>query len=110
MKNWIFRLRRLGAKTITGQTDRALEQTCAGRLINAMMFLFVILCLSLWITVFLLLKDRLFSETLSGNVLTNLTCVTFFGGLTAAIIIGALAGNFLRRVFWKILIKRKNRQ
>ena len=82
MKDLISRLRRLGAGVDTS-------------------------CLGLWITAFLLLKDRLFTETLAENVLTNLTCLTFFGGLVVAIFVGALAGNFLRRTFWKILIKRK---
>jgi hypothetical protein len=48
----------------------------------------------------------LFSQTLTGNVLTNMTCIVFFGGLLVALFVGALAGNFLRRTFWKMLVKR----
>jgi hypothetical protein len=107
MKDLINRLRRLGTGVVTSQADWALERSCAGRIISALTFIVVIICLGLWITAFLLLKDRLFTETLSGNILTNLTCLTFFGGLVVAIFVGALAGNFLRRTIWKILIKRK---
>jgi hypothetical protein len=93
-------------KTAVSQADRALEHGCAGRVINTLTFIMVIVCLGLWITGFLLLRDSLFSQALSGNVFTNLTCVVFFGGLVVALFAGALAGNFLRRVFWKLLVKR----
>jgi hypothetical protein len=66
----------------------------------------VVFFLGMWITIFLLLKDVLFSHALSGNVFTNLTCFVFFGGLVVALFVGALAGNFLRRTFWKMLVKR----
>ena len=88
------------------QAERALEHTCAGRIVSALTFIVVVFCLGMWITVFILLKDQLFSQALSGNVLTNLTCVVFFGGLVVAFFVGALAGNFLRRTFWKILVNR----
>ena len=107
MKNLINRLRRLGTGVVTSQTDWELERSCVGRIISALSFIVVIICLGLWITTFLLLKDRLFTETLAGNILTNLTCLTFFGGLVVAIFVGALAGNFLRRTFWEMLVKRK---
>jgi hypothetical protein len=100
------RLWKSGKETAVYQADRALEHSCAGRVINALTFIVVVSCLGLWITVFLLLKDRLFTQTLTGNVLTNLTCIVFFGGLLVALFVGALAGNFLRRTFWKMLVKR----
>jgi len=107
MKDLINRLRSLSSGAVPGQADWALERSCAGRIINALTFIIVIVCLGLWITTFLLLKDRVFSKTLAETTLTNLTCITFFGGLVVTIFVGALAGNFLRRTFWKILIKRK---
>jgi hypothetical protein len=94
-----------GKAAAASQTDRALKHSCAGRVISALTFITTILCLGLWITAFLLFKDKLFSETISGNVFTNLTCIVFFGGLILAFFIGALAGNFLRRAFWKMLVK-----
>ena len=106
MKGQFRRLWESGKEAFTTQADRALERTCAGRLINTMAFVVVIFCLGLWITAFLLLKDRLLGETLGGNLLTNLTCLTFFGGLVIAMLTGAWIGNFLRRMFWKMLIKR----
>ncbi|MCX6037314.1 MAG: hypothetical protein NTW99_05415 [Chloroflexi bacterium] len=66
----------------------------------------VVFCLGLWITVFLLLKDQLFTQTLSGNVLADLTCIMFFGGLVVGLFVGVLAGNFLGRAFYKMLVKR----
>jgi hypothetical protein len=106
MKKQLTRLWKSGKKTAASQADRALEHTCAGRIVSALTFIVVLFCLGLWITVFLLLKDQLFTQTLSGNVLTNLTCIVFFGGLVVALFVGALAGNFLRRAFWKMLVKR----
>jgi len=93
--------------TIRSQDDPVLENSCGERILSALTFIIVIVCLGLWITAFLLLKDHLFAENFSGNILTNLTCLTFFGGLVIAIFVGALAGNSLRRTFWKMLIQRK---
>ena len=107
MKDRFIRLWKSGKATINSQSDRVLERSCAGRIVSALTFIVIIICLALWITAFLLLKDRLFTETLTGNILTNLTCVTFFGGLVVAVFVGALAGNFLRRAFWKMLIRRR---
>jgi hypothetical protein len=84
-----------------------MERSCAGRITNSITFITIIFCLGLWITAFLLLKDRLFAETLTGNILTNLTCLTFFGGLAIALFVGAMIGNFLRRYFWKRLTRRR---
>jgi fumarate reductase subunit D len=95
-----------GKETASSQADWALEHTCAGRVVSALTFIVVVLCLGLWITVFLLLKDQLFTQTLTGNALTNLTCIVFFGGLVVALFVGALMGNFLRRAFWKMLVRR----
>jgi hypothetical protein len=106
MKKRLNRLWKSGKKTAVSQADRALEHTCAGRVVSALTFIVVVFCLGLWITVFLLLKDKLFTQTLSGNLFTNLTCIVFFGGLVVALFVGALAGNFLRRAFWKMLVKR----
>ena len=94
---------------ISNLNDPELKGSPAGRILNSLTFLVVVLCLGLWIIAFLLLKDRLFTEKLSGTILTNLTCLTFFGGLVIAIFIGALAGNFLRRAFWKMRIRRGKR-
>ena len=106
MKERIRRLWSSGKNTFASQADWTLERTCAGRIINTLTFLVVILCLGLWITAFLLLKDQLFAKTLTGSLLTDLTCLTFFGGLVIAILTGALVGNIVRRLFWKLLMTR----
>jgi hypothetical protein len=109
MKKRFNRLWKSGMDTFSNQNDLVLEHSCAGRVQNALTFIVIIICLGLWITFFVTVKDRLFTGTLSGNILTNLTCLTFFGGLVLAIFVGALAGNFLRRIFWKWLIRRSKR-
>jgi hypothetical protein len=106
MKSRLGKLWKSSKMTATTQADRALEHSCAGRVVSALAFIVVVFCLGLWITVFLLLKDNLFTQTISGNVFTDLTCIVFFGGLVLAVFIGAMAGNFLRRAFWKLLINR----
>jgi hypothetical protein len=95
-----------GKGTTASQADRALEHTCAGRVVSALTFIVIIICLGLWIGFFLALNDQLLTQNSSGNAVTNLTCLVFFGGLVIALFIGALAGNFLRRSFWKMLVKR----
>ncbi|MGZ6346392.1 MAG: hypothetical protein ACXWNC_02320 [Anaerolineales bacterium] len=106
MRTRLYDLWRVGKETATTQADRALEHTCAGRVVSALTFIVIVFCLALWITAFLLLKDQLFVQTFTGNILTNMTCIIFFGGLVLAVFVGALAGNFLRRTFWKLLVKR----
>ena len=107
MKDWINQFRKLGFRAASNQTDWSLEKSCTGRIISALTFIVIIICLGLWISAFLLLKDRLSTEMFAGNILTNLTCISFFGGLVVAIFVGALAGNILRRTLWKMLIQRK---
>jgi hypothetical protein len=106
MKEQLTRAWKSGSENAASQADRALAHTCAGRVVSALTFIMELFFLGLWITSFLLFYDRLFAQTLSRNVLTNLTCLVFFGGLVLACIIGAMAGNFLRRFFWKMLVKR----
>jgi hypothetical protein len=95
-----------GNEPLSPDTEETLKQTFFGRIVSALMFITVIFCLAVWITGFLLLRNVLLTDISSGNVLTNLTCIFFFGGLIISFFIGALAGNFLRRVLWKMLIKR----
>jgi hypothetical protein len=93
--------------TVAYQADRSLRHTCAGRVVNALTFIVIIFCLGLWITFFILFKDQVIAQPLSGNILTNLTCLIFFGGLLVTLFVGALIGNFLRRTFWTMLVKRR---
>lgn len=108
MKNRFIQFWRSSKAAIRTENDPELERSCAGRILSSLTFIVIIACLGLWITAFLLLKDRIFTETLSGSIFTNLTCLTFFGGLVIALFVGALAGNFLRRAFWKRLTRRRN--
>jgi hypothetical protein len=107
MKNHFLHIWNSAKKAIVGQDLPTLDHSCAGRILSAVTFITIIVSLGLWITAFLLLKDHLSASTLSYTILTNLTCLTFFGGLVIALFVGALAGNSLKRAFWKMLIRRR---
>jgi hypothetical protein len=107
MKKRFIQLWKSSKAANRAENDPVLERSCAGRILSSLTFIVIIICLGLWITAFLLLKDRLFTETLSGSIFTNLTCLTFFGGLAIALFVGAMTGNFLRRAFWKRLTRRR---
>jgi hypothetical protein len=107
MKKRFIQLWRSVKAIIRSENDPGMEHSFAGRILSSLTFIVIIICLGMWITTFLLLKDRLFTETLSGSIFTDLTCLTFFGGLAIALIVGALAGNFLRRAFWKRQTRRR---
>ncbi len=64
-------------------------------------FVVMIIFLGVWITGFIFLDQYLNASSLPGNVLTNLSCLSFFGGLIIALLIAAIAGNLLRRFLWK---------
>jgi predicted neutral ceramidase superfamily lipid hydrolase len=89
----------------TDQYQRELQQSWTGRAINAISFMMVILTLVLWVTLFALVRDRLTASPVTTGISTAASCFAFFGGLLLAIFLGGWAGNLLRRVFWKILIK-----
>ncbi len=108
MKNRFIQLWRSSKAAILAENYPGMERSCAGRILSSLTFFVIIICLVVWITAFLLLKDRLFTATLSGSIYTNLTCLTFFGGLASALFVGAMIGNFLRRFFWKRLTRRRN--
>jgi len=61
----------------------------------------------IWITGFLLFQDSGIRQEVSSSIFTDLSCITFFGGLAVAVGIGATLGNFLRRTFWEWLMRRK---
>jgi hypothetical protein len=107
MKSYFSRLWKSGQAIIQDENDPRMNRSCAGRLLNSLTFIVVIICLGVWITAFLVLRDHLSTETPSGVMLTDMTCLTFFGGLIISIFIGALTGNFLRRAFWKRLSREK---
>ena len=110
MKERFIRFWKSGLATDGNENDQAIAHSWTGRILGALTLIIIIFCLAVWITAFLLLKDRLFTESLSGNILTNLTCITFFGGLAFAIFTGALAGNLLRRAFWKMLVRKRSKK
>jgi len=107
MNNIFRRLKVFSAQNPANLAEQELLSTCAGRMVSVMTFLVIIGCLGFWITLFLLVKDRLSAQTLSGNAVSDLTCIVFFGGLVLALFAGAMIGNFMRRTFWKWLVRRR---
>jgi hypothetical protein len=107
MRSFFSRLWKSNIENPTSQAEQDLKNTCAGRIVSALTFIIVIGCLGVWIAIFLLVMDHLSMQTLPGKVLSNLNCIVFFGGLVLALFVGALAGNFLRRAFWKWLVRRR---
>ena len=95
-------LHKLGVLAVN-PVDKNLKPSCLIRVISALNFLVVIACLALWITAFILLQESSAQRQLSNSLFTNLSCITFFGGLAFALIIGALLGNLLRRTLWYLL-------
>jgi hypothetical protein len=107
MKDFITHLWNSGKEAFGHQNVQGLDRSLAVRILNTLTFIVVVILLGLWIIAFLVLKDDLLTKTLSGNLLTNLSCLIFFGGLVLSIFIGALIGNLLRRVFWKMWMQGK---
>ena len=106
MKKLLKRLVFLGRENPTSQAEQDLWNTCAGRTVSVTTYLILIICLGIWITFFILIKDYLSAQALSKNVISDLTCIVFFGGLVLAVFVGAMIGNFVKREFWKWLVKR----
>ncbi len=106
LNKFIDWLRRTGVLA-TNPVDADGRHTWLGRVISALTFLAIIFFLALWITGFLLFQDSPIKGLVSNSIFEDLSCITFFGGLVIAIGIGAVIGNFLRRTFWKWLIRRK---
>jgi hypothetical protein len=94
-----------GRRTLSDRTQGILERTRAGRLINMMKFIIVIIFLGFWVAWFLAVKDQLFKGHFIEPAATDLTCITFFGGLIISLILGSIAGDIVRRLFWRLLIK-----
>jgi hypothetical protein len=104
----VDRLHKLGLLA-ANPVDKNLKPSCLIRVVSALNYLVVIACLALWITAFILFRESSAQRQLSDNLFTNLSCITFFGGLAIAIIVGALLGNLLRRSLWHLLSRLKSR-
>jgi uncharacterized membrane protein len=85
----------------TKEEDKELQKSIIGRLVNALPFLVIILILAGWSAGFYALQ-----ASNPGEITESLRCLTFFGGLVVAILMGALIGTFLKRLVWKMILKR----
>ncbi len=105
MSNWRRNLRRLGTLAAADEVDRALQRTCIGRIVSMLTLIFIVLCVLIYGGALLALDATGLRERLpaSGGVLTAGACV----GLFLAIILAGLIGNWLRRLFWQALLRRR---
>ena len=89
------------------QFDPELKRSCLGRLASISAFIFIITCVGLWITGFLLLRDTPAMQAVPAGWLDQVNCLAFFGGLVLAILVSGLGGNMLRRTLWRILVRKR---
>lgn len=80
--------------------NETMGQGWLSRLLATLNFVVVIIFLGAWITAFIFL-NQYFASILSGDLLTSLTCISFFGGLILAFLVAATASSLLHRLFWK---------
>lgn len=79
-----------------------LRESLLERLANTLPFLSIILFTGGWVAGFFALQ-----ESGPGAALEGLRCLIFFGGLAGAVLLGATAGSFLKRLIWKFLHRDK---
>ncbi len=104
MRYHLNRLRKIGALREAEIIHPALRRSCLGRLAGISTFLATLLCLVAWVIVFLSLQSSGIQQANSANSLTPVMCAAFFGGLAFVAAVGALLGNILRRMLWRILL------
>ena len=107
MGNFSDPLRNLGRMAANTQVDHALRHSCLGRIASMVTGLVIILCMGLWVGIFLLVGKTGLAKMIPENMISVGLGIAFFGGILIAIIIGGLVGNALRRIFWGILRRRR---
>ncbi len=106
MHKLLNRLRNFGAFKEAERLEPALRRTCLGRLAAVSTFLVILLCLVSWVIVFLSLQRSGAQQAIPANILTPVMCAAFFGGLVFVALIGGLLGNILRRILWRLLLRK----
>jgi hypothetical protein len=107
MRNLIHRMRKLGGIPDAEQLEPALRRTCLGRLAAISTFLVILLCLVAWVSVFLSLQGSNLQQSIPANILGQVMCMAFFGGLVFVAMVGGMLGNILRRILWRILTRKE---
>jgi hypothetical protein len=107
-KDIIERIRKLGAIQEAERIKPELRRTCLGRLAAMSSFLVILLCLVSWIIVLLAIQESDARQTIPANILPQVRCIAFFGGVAFVTLIGGLLGNILRRILWRILARKGN--
>lgn len=100
-------LSHFGKTSDLDQLDPELKRTCLGRAASISTFVFIIFCVGVWITGFLLLKDTPAMQSIPPGWLDQVNCLAFFGGLVLAILVSGLGANMLRRALWRILVRKR---
>lgn len=95
-----------GGRTDSRQAETAPARGGAPETVRALTFISVMFFVVVWIVGFLLVQHDLAARAHPAGARLDLICLVFFGGLLLAICAGALTGNLLRRVLWRIRTRR----
>jgi Na+/proline symporter len=89
------------------QVDRALQKSCIGRIVSMLTFLFILLCIILYGILYFILYKTGLTQILSSEASTPILVIVFFGSFILAIVLAGLIGNWLRRLIWRSLLRRR---
>ncbi len=105
-RNWQSDARQLGTLIAVSEADRALQRSCIGRIVSMLTGLFIVLCIVLYgLMIYVLTKTGLaqrLPQPISGAL-----GLSIFAGFVVAIVLAGLIGNWLRRLFWRTLLRRR---
>ncbi len=100
------KVRKLGGYAAGRQVDRALRRSCIGRIVSLLTLIFILACVAVYGLGALALNRAGLTEYLPEAVGSAAT-VAFFIGLIGCIVVAGLIGNWLRRLAWRALLRRR---
>lgn len=102
-------LRRLVSFGVASEAERALYRTCIGRIVSALTFIFIVLCIVLYGLMWYGLTTIGLAERLPQPI-GGMLGISLFIGLFVCIILAGLIGNWLRNRIWHALLRRAARR
>lgn len=99
-------LRRLGTYAAADRADRALRRSCIGRIVSLLTLGFILACVASYGLGGLALHQAGLTDQLP-DAFGSAVTVSFFIGLIVCIVIAGLVGNWLRRLVWRALLRRR---
>jgi hypothetical protein len=106
MNNFGKNLNRLGRMSAASQADQVIQRSCVGRIVSMLTFFFILLCIVIYAILFYTayktgLQAKIpeqFQQYLAGGIVCSFLFMIVLAGLT---------GNWLRRIIWRALLRRK---